>query len=196
MSESERFPYPRGLGRSLLRLPLILYRLGFGDLLSAGRIMILGTRGRTSGQTRYTPIEYRHHGSKTYVVSGWGARPQWLQNLRAEPDVLVQQGRRQFGARATIVTNAGEALRVLHLFRRQAPFLYDWLLARISSRERVDAQALPDISREVTIVRFDPNPEPSALRPLPADYPWVGPLLVVVGLIAALAITRGRRRTA
>ena len=154
MSEQLPIPYPRGLGRLLLRLPLTFYRLGFGGLLNAGHILILGTRGRKTGQPRYTPIEYRRHGSKIYVVSAWGERPQWLQNLKTEPNVLVQQGQQHFGARASIVTNAGEALRVLHLFRRRAPFVYDPIIARLSARERVDARMLPDVSSEITIIRL------------------------------------------
>ena len=105
-------PYPEGAGRWLLRLPIFGYRLGLGDLLNAGQLMILATRGRKSGLPRYTPIEYRQHGSKYYVVSAWGERPQWFQNLQDCPEVLVQAGRRTFAARAEVVTNSGEALQV------------------------------------------------------------------------------------
>ncbi len=196
VKEEPLIPYPRGVARFLLRLPLILYRLGLGELLNAGHVMVLGTCGRRSGQTRFTAIEYRHHGSKTYVVSAWGERPNWLQNLKAAPDVLVQQGRHTFGGRADVVTSSGEALRVLHLFRRRAPFVYDPLIARMSARERIDERSLPDVSGEITVVRIDPSPVSPALRPLPTDFAWVGPLLLALGIVAALIVGLARRRDA
>lgn len=194
MNEQGLIPYPRGTVRWLLRIPVGFYRLGLGDLMNAAHIMILGTRGRKTGLSRHTPIEYRRHGSKIYVVSAWGERPQWLQNLKAAPDVLIQQGRRQFGARAEVVTNAGEALRVLHLFRRNAPFVYDPLIARLSDRERIDERTLPEVSEKITIVRIDPMPVTPDVRPLPANYGWVLPTLVGlgVGLLLIVGLTRTR----
>src|SRR5664279_1217497 len=194
MTQEPLIPYPNNAARLLLRLPLIAYRLGLGDLMNAVHIMVLGTRGRKSGLTRYTAIEYRRHGSKLYLVSVWRERPNWLQNLKTTPDVLVQQGRHQFGARAEIVTNPGEALRVLHLFRRRAPFVYDPIIAHLSARERVDERSLPEITQEITIVRIDPVPDVPDLEPLPANYAWVWPTLLGLGVLAALlmALTRSR----
>jgi deazaflavin-dependent oxidoreductase (nitroreductase family) len=192
MNEPDLIPYPQGFGRWLLRLPLVFYRMGLGDLMNAAHIMILATRGRKSGLTRHTPIEYRRHGSKLYVISAWRERPQWLQNLKAAPDVLIQQGKRQFGARAEIVTNAGEALRVLHLFRRRAPFVYDPLIARLSERERIDERTLPEVTEKITIVRIDPTPTMPDLHPLPSSYGWVLPTMVGVGVILMLLISMTR----
>ncbi len=193
-SEQDRLiPYPQGMGRWLLRLPLELYRLGLGDVLNVGQLMILVTRGRKSGQPRYTAIEYRQHGSKLYVVSAWGERPQWFRNLQACPEVLVQQGKRAFAARAEVVTNSGEALRVLHLFRRRAPYIYDPLIARMSARERIDELTLPDISGQITVVRFDPLDAPLDLPALPADRTWVWPIALLMAVFALVLLMAGRR---
>lgn len=191
-NEPDLIPYPSGIGRWLLRLPLVVYRMGLGELMNSAHIMVLGTRGRKSGLTRHTPIEYRRHGSKLYVVSAWSERPQWVKNLKASPDVLVQQGKRQFGARAEVVTNAGEALRVLHLFRRRAPFVYDPLIARLSERERIDERTLPEVTEKITIVRLDPTPTKPDLLPLPTNYGWVAPALVsfFVMLLVIVSVTR------
>ncbi len=191
--QAQSIPYPAGIGRWLLRLPLTFYRLGFGDLMSGAHLLILGTRGRSSGAPRYTPIEYRRHGSKFYVVSAWGERPQWFRNLQACPQVLVQAGRRHFGARAEVVTNQGEALLVLHLFRRNAPYIYDPLIARMSARERIDARSLPDVSHRITIVRLEPTDQPPDFPPLPDDYRWLPPLLIAFGVLLGL-LTFGSRR--
>lgn len=186
-------PYPRGFFRRVLRFPVALYRMGLGDFMNAAHIMILGTRGSKTGLSRHTPIEYRQHGSKIYVISGWGERPHWLQNLKTAPDVLIQQGRRRFGARASVVTNPGEALRVLHLFRRRAPFVYDPLIARLSDREKIDERTLPEVTEKITIVRIDPSPHMPDLRPLPADYDWLLPVLGGMGIALMLVFGLTRR---
>ncbi|MBI1257128.1 MAG: nitroreductase family deazaflavin-dependent oxidoreductase [Chloroflexi bacterium] len=195
MNQQPIIPIPRGIIRMLLRLPILFYRLGLGDVMNAAHIMILGTRGRKSGLTRYTPVEYRRHGSKIYLYSAWGERPQWFQNLTDCPEVLVQQGRQQFSAQATVVTHSGEALRVLHLFRRIAPFVYDPLIARLSARERVDARSLPDISHTITIVRIDPIPGSLELHPLPASLVWIWPALLALGVVTTLVIALTRTRS-
>ncbi|HVU11476.1 MAG TPA: nitroreductase family deazaflavin-dependent oxidoreductase [Phototrophicaceae bacterium] len=192
-SDERQIPYPQGMGRWLLRLPLELYRLGLGDVLNLGQLMILGTRGRKSGQPRYTPIEYRQHGSKLYIVSAWGERPQWFRNLQANPEVLVQQGKHQFAARAEVVTNSGETLAVLHLFRRRAPYLYDPLIARMSDRDKIDERMLPDISGQITVVRFDPLDTPSDLPALPADRAWLWPLALALTILALVLLIAGKR---
>ena len=195
MNQQSVIPLPRGVVRLLLRLPLIFYRLGLGDLMNAAHIMVLGTRGRKSGLTRYTPVEYRRHGSKIYLYSAWGERPHWFQNIQDCPEVLIQQGRHQFSARASVVTNSGESLRVLHLFRRIAPFVYDPLIARLSARERVDERSLPDVSQEITIIRIDEIPGTLDLRPLPTSLVWVWPTLLALGVVATLVIALTRSRS-
>ncbi len=194
MSDRTSLPYPRGFLSRVLRLPLLLYRVGLGDLLNATlHIMVLGTRGRTSGLPRYTAIEYRRHGSKIYVVSAWGDQPQWFKNLQARPEVMVQAGRRGCKATATLVTNEGEALRVLHLFRRRAPFFYDPLIARLSERESINERTLPEVSKLFTIVRIDPEPGEPELPPLTPDYMWVWPALLVVGVVVMVAVLLTRQ---
>jgi hypothetical protein len=114
--------------------------------------------------------------------------------LQANPDVLIQQGGRVFGATAQRVTNSGEALRVLHLFRRREPFVYDPLIARLSDRESVDERTLPDVTEELTIVRIDPNPGTLPMPAIPADLTWIPPAALVAGVVAVLVISLTRSR--
>ncbi len=191
MINGQLIPHPQGVQRMLLKLPLWMYRAGLGEFLNLLRIMVLGTRGRRTGLARYTPIEYRRHGSKIYVMSGWGEQPHWYQNLLASPAVTLQLGQERIEAHATIVTNAGEVLRVLHLFRRAAPFVYDPMLARMSERASITPKTLPEVSDRFTIVRFDPQAAPpgTPLPPLPTDLTWVWIGLVVSGLATALIVS-------
>ena len=86
---------PSGWLRFALRLPLVLYRLRLGWVLG-GRFLRLYHVGRKSGQVRQTVVEVVHHertGDTYYIVSGWGYKAQWYQNLMAMPDVVIQVGR-------------------------------------------------------------------------------------------------------
>lgn len=180
-----------------MRIPLLLYRLGLGEVANAANILVLTTRGHKTGLIRHTPLEYRQHGSKIYLVSAWGERPNWYQNLRANPIVTLQQGRKQISARAHPVTNSGEALGVLHLFRRRAPVIYDAVLARMSDREDIAPRTLPDITAQITIVRLTPEAGASDLPPLPANLSWIVPsgLVISLSLAALLTLARSKRTT-
>lgn len=189
------FAYPSGAVRLAVRLPIALYRLGLGMVIGSAPIMVLTTRGRRSGLPRYTPLEYRQHGSKYYLISAWGRRAHWVQNLLASPDVTVQCGHRTYAARARLVDDAGEASRAAQLFRRQTPYLYETLLARLFGESVVgSSQALS--APPSTIVRLDrlPNAAPP-LPPLRSDMAWVLPavmtmMMVTLGILVA---TRTRR---
>lgn len=188
-------PYPTRVLSWLLRLPLLFYRLGLGWLMNSSRIMVLTTRGRKSGLARHTAVEYRCHGSKVFVISGWGTRPQWFKNLLADPHVTLQLGGQTFAATARVVDQPGEASRVLHLFRRRAPFVYDPMLARMSREPTYKLRKLPDLADRFTIVRFDRQNEALPLDPVEADLAWlplVGVLVSAVTL-ALLVMTRVRR---
>lgn len=195
MINAQLIPHPQGYQRLLLRVPLWMYRAGMGEVANSAKLMILTTRGRTSGLARHIPIEYRRHGSKIYVISGWGETPNWYQNLRAHPEVSLQLGKQRIDARASVVTNQGEILRVLHLFRRTAPFVYDPMLARMSDQPSITPRTLPDVSDRFTIVRFDPIAATSGLTTVPTDYAWVWFALIVAGLLTALILALVRPRS-
>src|SRR5262245_62553414 len=90
MPESTTFAYPKGgWRRRLFRTPLYLWRLGAGPLLR-GKMLILSTRGRRSGLVRHTALEYSVINGFHYLGSGWGMRPDWCQNLAADPHATVQ----------------------------------------------------------------------------------------------------------
>lgn len=194
----ELLPYPTGPLRELLKLPQLVFRLGLGNILHFTHIMILTTRGRKTGLPRHAAIEYRRHGSKYYVVSAWGTRPHWFQNLLADPLVTVQQGARTFAAQATVVRDQGEALRVLHLFRRTSPQYYEQLAVRVSGDSRAhDVTRLPEITDQFTIVRLDKVGGALALPPLRADLKWVLPVALTVGLVtlAIIGFAPSQRRS-
>lgn len=189
-----RLPYPGGLSRRLVRLPIWLYRLGLGGLMRLMRLMVLTTWGRKSGLPRHTAIEYRTHGSKIYVISAWGRRPNWYRNLIEQPVVRVRLGGRGFSARAQVVEDTGEALRVLYLFRKRAPVVYDPILAYLSDHQALNRRTLPDVSHKFTIVRLEPSQEVVGPPGVEADWKWVWPLAGLVLLALGWLLRRRGRR--
>ncbi|MAS36593.1 MAG: hypothetical protein CL610_21490 [Anaerolineaceae bacterium] len=177
-------PYPAGLSRSLVRLPIWLYRLGFGWLMGRLGLMVLTTWGRNSGLPRHTAIEYRVHGSKIYIVSAWGRRPNWYRNLIEQPVVRVRMGGRVCSGRAEVISDAGEALRVLYLFRKRAPFIYDPILAYLSDHQSVNSRTLPNVSHKFTIVRISPSDNVVGPPTVQPDLRWIWPLgaLMLTGM--------------
>jgi deazaflavin-dependent oxidoreductase (nitroreductase family) len=193
--ERPSFPYPTGALRILLKAPLIAYRLGLGDSMNSIRLMLLTSRGRKSGLPRHTPIEYRRHGRKIYVISGWKTRPDWYQNLMVDPLATVQLGRKTYSALADPVSDPAESLRAVTLFRQNAPGRYDAVFERLIE-EPVNGRRLPDVSGQFTIMRLNILPDEPTLPPVPADWMWVWPmmLLALMGL-AVLFWLSGFRRT-
>jgi len=152
--QSTLIPYPRGLLKWLLFLPLQLVRIGFGWLLVPTPLLILTTKGRKSGLPRHVVLEYRRHGSKIYAVSGWGTQPHWFKNLRADPLVTIQYQGTTRCARAHVVENTAEAMSALYMFQRTSRF-YETLFASMSSAETLDMRKLIDVAGEFTVVRFE-----------------------------------------
>ena len=156
---------PQGIARSVYRLPISLYRLGWGGILGWLPLLVMTTKGRQSGQTRHVVVEYRRHGSKYYVFSGWGERADWYRNLLRHPRVTIQHGAHVFAADAAPVQDDAEALRALYLFTRNSK-LYELVFAGMSSAKAADLNTLADVAQEFTLARLDPNDEPPELPPV------------------------------
>lgn len=182
-------PYPNSPVRFLLRAPLIAFRLGLGDMLNPLRLLVLTTRGRKSGIPRHAAVEYRRHGSKVYLISAWGARPDWYQNLLVDPLVTIQLGREKVSALADKVSDPAEAARALHLFRRDAPARYDVVLGRLIEDE-VSGIKLPDISKQFTIVRLDIIGDEPLLPGLKSDLMWLWAVMLVAVITIIAAVKR------
>lgn len=187
---SEIFPYPTGILKFLVRLPIHLYRWGFGPLLGWLPFIVLTTRGRKSNLPRHVVLEYRRHGSKYYVVSGWGKRPHWYQNLLADPTVTIQYGGTTLSAQAVPVDNPAEAMKALYMFRRNSP-IYEVILAMMSSADTIDMRTLTDVSDEFTVVRLEPNQNPVTLPGIETRNPWLAPLILIalLGFIISIFLS-------
>lgn len=104
----------RTIGRTLYRWHVRLYRLTrgvIGHKSPLGPMLILETRGRKSGLTRSVTLLYYEKGNVFYVVASNGGRPrhpEWLLNLKQNPEVTVQIGVKRFSALAQATSSADE----------------------------------------------------------------------------------------
>lgn len=76
---------PIGAVRFAFRLPVYVYRFGFG-VLFGHRFLLLVHRGRKSGLRREAVLEVIRHDPTTReseVLSGWGEKADWYRNILA-----------------------------------------------------------------------------------------------------------------
>lgn len=94
MAEYRPPTMPRGLLRWVYRLPIVLYRARLGWMLGR-RFLLLTHRGRKTGQLRRAVLEVVSYDSATresVVMSAYGERADWYQNIQAHPAVEAQTG--------------------------------------------------------------------------------------------------------
>ena len=100
---------PVSLERAYLRIHAALYiRSGgrLGHRLAGVPSLILWTTGRRTGATRPAVLIYARDGDAYDLVAsnhGYDHPPAWLLNIRADPAVVVQVGRRRAPAMARVV---------------------------------------------------------------------------------------------
>lgn len=128
MSAPKTRPKPKGLDRpattriikAMSRVNTRLYRLTGGRVgrnwrIGAGLkkpvpICLLTTTGRKSGQRRTVPLCYLQDGANIVLVASQGGlptNPQWYGNIRANPAVEIEIGRRRAAYQAR-KANRGE----------------------------------------------------------------------------------------
>jgi deazaflavin-dependent oxidoreductase (nitroreductase family) len=112
-------PHPSWLNRHILRVPVLLYRLGLGPRLEQ-ECLILTTTGRRTGRPHSAALDYVEADGRIYVFAGYGARSDWYRNVLARPEVIVLLGRRRLRGRARPIEDPGERRRLLGLHRDRA----------------------------------------------------------------------------
>ncbi len=94
-------------------------------------ILLLTTRGRTSGERRTMPLIHRTDGDRWVVVASKGgapAHPHWFENLEADPEATIQVRGEEVPVRASTATGE-ERARLWSLMTQVWP-AYDEYQAR------------------------------------------------------------------
>jgi deazaflavin-dependent oxidoreductase (nitroreductase family) len=149
---------PDGLARLAFRFPIWLYHMGLGGLLGT-RFLLLTHIGRKSGKKRHTVLEvvrYDKKGPSFTVAAGFGPGSDWYRNIRHNPQVTVQCGRRNWEMIAEFLSpeQAGEAL--LDYNRRHPTAMRE--LARFMGY-RVDGsqEDIQALGQYISMVTFKPE---------------------------------------
>jgi deazaflavin-dependent oxidoreductase (nitroreductase family) len=152
---------PGRLALAVFRLPLVVYRHGWGRLLGT-TFMLLVHAGRKTGQPHLmTAMVMRWDPSTREVVifSGWGPNSDWVRNLRARPALRVEVGRESYTPQHRFLSE-DESVAVTGDFVRRHPY-----------RLRLATRILdwPDLDSETVLRAFVHNHPFVALRPANTD---------------------------
>jgi deazaflavin-dependent oxidoreductase (nitroreductase family) len=111
---------PGRLALVVFRLPLLMYRRGWGWLLG-DTFLLLVHAGRTTGK-RYSTVamvlRYDARTREAVICSAWGQDADWIRNIQARPALQVQIGRDSFTPQQRFLSE-DEGLAVLAGFRRR-----------------------------------------------------------------------------
>ncbi len=108
--------------RWLVRAPIWIFRARLG-LIFGSRLLLLEHIGRKSGKARYVVLEVVDQPAPgNYVVAaGFGARAQWLRNIRANPEVNVSVGSRRPRRAKAVELSPSEAGAAITAYRHAHP---------------------------------------------------------------------------
>ncbi len=159
MSKSIIDQPPGNLLRFGLRLPIWLYRIKLGWLLG-NRFLMLTHTGRKSGLPRQTVIEVVQHDKETdtfYVVSGWGKKSDWYQNICKSPSVTVRVGGRKFRASAKFIPLPKE-IEIMEAYARDHPMAFSELTSLfLGERMKPGTDAPRRVAEKMPMVAFQPE---------------------------------------
>jgi deazaflavin-dependent oxidoreductase (nitroreductase family) len=114
---------PGRLALAVFRLPLGLYRRGWGSLLGHTFLLLVHV-GRKSG-TIYSSVAmaltYDRATKEAVICSVWGERADWVRNLRVRPALQVRIGRESFTPEQRFLSE-DERFDVAVEFRRRHPW--------------------------------------------------------------------------
>ena len=111
----------------IFKMPILQYRLGLGWMIGK-YVLLLTTTGRRTGQPRQTPLEYEYdqEHDRYRIAAGWGGNTDWYRNVKANPKVHVQVGRKEFDAIAEVAPDEEVAQFMMHVSQRHPRMDSTW----------------------------------------------------------------------
>jgi deazaflavin-dependent oxidoreductase (nitroreductase family) len=175
--------------RYLNRFMVLMFRLGLGWWCQpwprvTGQILVLVHRGRKTGLTRRTPLNFAVVDGDLYVLAGFGAISDWYRNILADPRVEIWMPDGWWAAVAEEASDHPERLRVLRAVIVGSGFA----AYAFGVSPRLPDDRLNEISAGYRLVRL----RRTAARTGPGgpgDLAWVWPLATTL-----LLLRRRRRR--
>jgi deazaflavin-dependent oxidoreductase (nitroreductase family) len=147
MAETGTKMPPKWVLKAISTLNVWLYRLSGGRImgkLKGSPICLVTMTGRKSGRTITIPLMYTAHNDDVLLVASLGGAPKhpvWYHNIMAQPEIVIQDGRRVRTMRAR---QAGAAEKAAL-----------WPLCVASYPEFADYQAKTD--RDIPVLICEPK---------------------------------------
>src|SRR5207245_7704802 len=88
--------------------PSALTHSSAGETTMAQEFLYMTTTGRRTGLPREIEIWFTERDGRFYLIAENRDETNWVQNIRANPEVHVRVGDRQFAARARVVDDDAE----------------------------------------------------------------------------------------
>ncbi|MHA1805106.1 MAG: nitroreductase family deazaflavin-dependent oxidoreductase [Promethearchaeota archaeon] len=141
-------------------LTLPLYRLGIFPIFGLGRIfLILYSKGRKSGITRKTPLEYHWINGVITIFSARGEESDWVKNIRANPDaVWVRHGFHHFPAQVEFITKESQKLEIIKWYVTKHPKAAKMLFGWNPKKDSIDTANFTKLINLITIMQVHPKP--------------------------------------
>jgi deazaflavin-dependent oxidoreductase (nitroreductase family) len=131
-------------------------RLGW---LLGHRFLMMTHTGRKSGQHYHAVIEVVQQDKETdtyYVVSGWGEKADWYQNVRKSPDVMIHVGGHKFQAVAEFIP-LEKAIAILGAYACKHPVAFRELSGLfLGEHMKPDSNAPQRLAEQMPMVAFHP----------------------------------------
>lgn len=151
---------PSGITRLLFRAPIWLYRWNLGWLMG-NRMLKMTHTGRISGEPRQVVLEVVKHDPASdtyYIAAAWGDRSDWVKNIRANPQVQVQVGRRKFAMLAEQLTPEQGELTILDYSQRHSTAMLN--LAKYMGYQLDGSEAdFRELGRMLLLFSLTPQPQ-------------------------------------
>jgi deazaflavin-dependent oxidoreductase (nitroreductase family) len=174
-----------------------LLRAGFGPVISTpltGSLMLLRTRGRTSGRWREAPLGYVIRDGSVYCCAGFGPTTHWLRNVAADPRVEMLLPGRALAGTAEVVSDPAERVVALRELLGSMPLVGRPLIGDVRSMTDDEVEAM---SAAIPVVRI--RATGLAAGPWdPGGSGWIAPTalwLVAIGLVLRRLRRMGRGPT-
>jgi deazaflavin-dependent oxidoreductase (nitroreductase family) len=152
---------PGRLVLAVFRVPLPLYRAGWGWLL--GRtFLLLVHAGRKTGQPHAMTAMVLRYDAVTHeavICSGWGPTADWVRNIQARPALDVQIGRESFTPQQRFLSE-DESFDVCVEFCLRHPVRLQ-VMRRVLGWDLRSEKAVREFVRTHPFVAFRPAPGPA-----------------------------------
>jgi deazaflavin-dependent oxidoreductase (nitroreductase family) len=151
---------PGRLALAVFRLPLPLYRAGWGWLLGHTFVLLVHA-GRKTGQPHAMTamvLDYDPVTTEVVICANWGATSDWIRNIRARPALRVQIGRKSFTPRHRFLTD-DESFAVAVDFRRRHPHRVRFAGRLLGWGDMCSDAVVRDFVATRPFVAFRPAPE-------------------------------------